>query len=64
VCDSHGSDESLLLSVRSSGGSLSHGGVLLPLGGGDGLLLAGMIGKTVVVRGGGGWRRTLGLDQR
>jgi hypothetical protein len=23
-----------------------------------------MIGKTVVVRGGGGWRRTLGLGQR
>jgi hypothetical protein len=27
-------------------------------------VLPGMIGKTVVVRGGGGWRRTLGLGQR
>jgi hypothetical protein len=27
-------------------------------------VLSGMIGKTVVVRGGGGWRRTLGLGQR
>jgi hypothetical protein len=27
-------------------------------------VLPDMIGKTVVVRGGGGWRRTLGLGQR
>jgi hypothetical protein len=47
ACGSHGGDESLLLSVRSSGGGLSHsrGIVLLPLGvsggrdGGDSLLL-------------------------
>jgi hypothetical protein len=38
VCGSHGGDESLLLSVRGSGGGLSHGrGVLLlPLGGSGG----------------------------
>jgi hypothetical protein len=41
TCDSHGSDESLLLSVRGSDGGLSRGYdiVLLPLGGGDGGLL-------------------------
>jgi hypothetical protein len=27
-------------------------------------VLPSMVGKTVVVRGGGGWRRTLGLGQR
>jgi hypothetical protein len=27
-------------------------------------VLPGMIGKTVVVRGGGGWRQTLWLGQR
>jgi hypothetical protein len=54
ACDSHGSDESLLLSVRGSGGGLSHGCevVLLPLGsdsgscggGGDLLLIDGVVG--------------------
>jgi hypothetical protein len=41
TCGSHDGDESLLLSVRGSGGSLSRGRgvVLLPLGGGGGLLL-------------------------
>jgi hypothetical protein len=41
ACGSHGGDESLLLSVRGSGGGLScgRGVVLLPLGGGGGLLL-------------------------
>jgi hypothetical protein len=41
VCGRHDSDESLLPSVRCSGGGLSrcHGIVLLPLGGGDGGLL-------------------------
>jgi hypothetical protein len=42
ACGSHGGDESLLLSVRGSGGGLSRGRgvVLLPLGsGGGGLLL-------------------------
>jgi hypothetical protein len=42
ACDSHGSDESLLFSMRGSSGSLSHsrGVVLLPIGcgSGDGLL--------------------------
>jgi hypothetical protein len=38
ACGSHGSDKSLLLSMRDSGGSLSrgHGVVLLPHGGGGG----------------------------
>ncbi len=41
ACGSHGGDESLLLSVRGSGGGLSRGRgvILLPLGGGGGLLL-------------------------
>jgi hypothetical protein len=47
VCGSYGGDESLMLSVRGSGGGLSHGHgvILLPLsgdgspGGGHGLLL-------------------------
>jgi hypothetical protein len=38
ACSRHGSDESLLLSVRSSNSGLSHshGIILLPLGGGGG----------------------------
>jgi hypothetical protein len=38
ACGSHDGDESLLLSVRGRGGSVSHGRgvVLLPLGGGGG----------------------------
>jgi hypothetical protein len=68
VCCSHGSDESLLLSVCGSGDGLSrgHGVVLLPLDGGGGDLLpidsaevgvaVDMVGKTVMVRGGGGQR--------
>jgi hypothetical protein len=38
ACGSHGSNESLLLSVRDSGSGLSrsHGVILLPLGGGGG----------------------------
>jgi hypothetical protein len=38
ACGSHGSNESLLLSVRGSGGGLSRsrGVILLPLGGGGG----------------------------
>jgi hypothetical protein len=51
ACGSHGGDESLLLSVRGSGGGLSRGRgvVLLPLGGGrDGggglLLIDGEVG--------------------
>jgi hypothetical protein len=41
ACDSHGDDESFLLSVCGSGGGLSHGRriVLLPLSGGSDLLL-------------------------
>jgi hypothetical protein len=41
ACGSHDGDESLLLSVRGSGGGLSRGCgvVLLPLGGGGDLLL-------------------------
>jgi hypothetical protein len=39
ACSSHNSDESLLLLVRNSGdGSRDRGVVLLPLGGGSGLL--------------------------
>jgi hypothetical protein len=51
VCGSHGGDESLLLSVRGSGRSLSHsrGVILLPLSGGGGhgdslLLIDGEVG--------------------
>jgi hypothetical protein len=78
ACCSHGSDESLLLSVCGSSDGLSrghgHGVVLLPLDGGGGDLLpidnaevgvaVSMVSKTVMVRGGGGQRRTLGLGQR
>jgi hypothetical protein len=68
ACSSHGSDESLLLSVCGSGGGLSHGHgvILLPLDGGGGDLLPvdsgevgvaiGMVSKTIMVRSGGGWR--------
>jgi hypothetical protein len=48
VCGNHGGNESLLFSVRDSGGGLSHGSdiVLLPLGGGGGglLLIDGEVG--------------------
>jgi hypothetical protein len=46
ACGSHDGDESLLLSVRGSGGGLSHdrGVVLLPLGGGGLLLIDGEVG--------------------
>jgi hypothetical protein len=50
ACGSHGGDESLLLSVRGSGGGLSHGRgvILLPLGSGGGhsdlLLIDGEVG--------------------
>jgi hypothetical protein len=80
ACGSHGGDESLLLSVRGSDGGLSRGRgvVLLPLGSAAVAaataaccssterleVLSSMIDKTVVVRGGGGWQRTLGLGQR
>jgi hypothetical protein len=73
ACGSDGSDESLLLSVRSSGDGLScgRGFVLLPLGGSGGnggLLLVdeevGGAARHGRQDGGGGWRRTLGLDQR
>jgi hypothetical protein len=63
ACSSHNSDESLLLSVGGSGGGLSCSRdiLLLPLSGsgGCGLLLINrevlldMVGKTVVVVGGG-----------
>jgi hypothetical protein len=46
ACGSHVGDESLLLSVRGSGGGLSRGHdvVLLPLGGGGLLLIDGEVG--------------------
>jgi hypothetical protein len=45
ACGSHGGDESLLLSVRDSGGGLSRGRsvVLLPLGGGGGSRDGGLL---------------------
>jgi hypothetical protein len=75
ACGSHGGDESLLLSVRGSGGGLSRGRgvVLLPLGYGGGrdgdgglLLIDGEVGGAARHdrQDGGGWRRTLGLGQR
>jgi hypothetical protein len=70
VCGSHGDNESLLLSVRVSGGSLSRGRgvILLPLGGGGDLLLVDGEVEGAAWYGrqdsGGGWRRTLELGQR
>jgi hypothetical protein len=72
VCGSHDNDESLLLSVHSSGGGLSRGCgiVLLPLGGGDGGMLpidggeVGVAARHSRQDGGGGRRRALGLGQR
>jgi hypothetical protein len=65
---SHGDDESLLLSVRGSGLSCGRGVILLPLSGGDDLLLIdGEVGGDAWhgwQDGGGGWRQTLGLGQR
>jgi hypothetical protein len=70
ACGSHGGDESFLLSVRGSGGGLSRGRgvVLLPLSGGDDLLLVDGEVRGDARNGrqddDGGWQRTLGLDQR
>jgi hypothetical protein len=70
VCGRHGGDESLLLSLRSSDGGLSHGrGVLLlPLSSGGDLLLideeVGGAARYDQQDGGDGWWRTLALGQR
>jgi hypothetical protein len=69
ACGSYRNDESLMLLMHGSGGDLSCGVVLLPLDGGGLLLVdggevgvtAGIVNKTMVVRGGGGRRRALGL---
>jgi hypothetical protein len=64
ACGSHSSDESLLLSVRSSG----RGVVFLPLGGSSLLPVDGgevrVIARHSRQDGGGGRRRALGLGQR
>jgi hypothetical protein len=60
ACSSHDKDESLPLSVRGS----SDGGDLLPIDGGEIGVAASTVSKMVMVRGGGGLRRALGLGQR
>jgi hypothetical protein len=66
ACGSYGGDESLLLSVCGSDGSLSRGRgvVLLSLSGGGLLLIDGEVGGAAQhgrQDSGGGWWRTLGL---
>jgi hypothetical protein len=55
-------DNGLLLLPSEVGGALAHSYLIQCLACGWRLeVLPSMVGKTLVVRGGGGWRRTLGL---